>query len=604
MARQTINIGTNANDGTGDPLRTAFDKINDNFSELYGGDDDASSLLENDTAPKISANLDVNNFQITTDVTNGNVTINPNGTGNVSIAGVNIKGTTIFSDDSTFININEGLIVDGTTAVSGALSSATSLALATGATVTGIADEDDLTSNSATLLATQQSIKAYVDATVTAQDLDFGTDDSTALTIDLDSEVLQFSGGTGISTSGSTNTVTFAIDTGTVVTKTDTQTLTNKTLTSPTIDAPTMTGTVTIDNVTINDSEISTSSNANLNVNPGGSGTIELEAATNITGNTNITGDLTTDDITTAGTQTIIGTLIVDGVTIKDNKITTNASNAVLQIAANSSGTVDVQNAMTTIGQTVTGTETITGQLNIDNLRADGNTISATNTNGGITVTPAGTGTITLNGNFVAVTNELSANDVAIASELLLADGAQIVQVSTNSDLTLVTSGTGSVTTSSQLTLTGSFKKAIHTFVATDSVTEIEHAGRTLLLGEVGGNANVVLTMPDATGSGNIYEFIVSVAMGGSTTYKIQAADANNTFSGQIQYLDEDGTAVSAFPTVSATDTITLNSGTQGGLIGDTVTLIDIAADKYAVKGQMRVASGTDPATPFTAAVS
>ena len=30
MAQQTINIGTNANDGTGDPLRTAFDKINDN----------------------------------------------------------------------------------------------------------------------------------------------------------------------------------------------------------------------------------------------------------------------------------------------------------------------------------------------------------------------------------------------------------------------------------------------------------------------------------------------------------------------------------------------------------------------------------------------
>ena len=110
--------------------------------------------------------------------------------------------------------------------------------------------------------------------------------------------------------------------------------------------------------------------------------------------------------------------------------------------------------------------------------------------------------------------------------------------------------------------------------------------------------------MPDATGSGNIYEFIVSVAMTGSTTYKIQAADANNTFSGQIQYLDEDGTASSAFPTVAASDTITLNSGTQGGLIGDTVTLIDIAADKYAVKGQMRVASGTDPATPFTAAVS
>ena len=35
MAQQIINIGTTANDGTGDPLRTAFDKCNDNFTELY-----------------------------------------------------------------------------------------------------------------------------------------------------------------------------------------------------------------------------------------------------------------------------------------------------------------------------------------------------------------------------------------------------------------------------------------------------------------------------------------------------------------------------------------------------------------------------------------
>jgi hypothetical protein len=35
MAQQTVNIGATGNDGTGDPLRTAFDKINDNFDELY-----------------------------------------------------------------------------------------------------------------------------------------------------------------------------------------------------------------------------------------------------------------------------------------------------------------------------------------------------------------------------------------------------------------------------------------------------------------------------------------------------------------------------------------------------------------------------------------
>ena len=41
MSKQSINIGSAANDGTGDPLRTAFDKINDNFQEVYdklGGD--------------------------------------------------------------------------------------------------------------------------------------------------------------------------------------------------------------------------------------------------------------------------------------------------------------------------------------------------------------------------------------------------------------------------------------------------------------------------------------------------------------------------------------------------------------------------------------
>lgn len=38
MAKQTIGIGTTANDGTGDTLRVAFDKANDNFNEVYADD--------------------------------------------------------------------------------------------------------------------------------------------------------------------------------------------------------------------------------------------------------------------------------------------------------------------------------------------------------------------------------------------------------------------------------------------------------------------------------------------------------------------------------------------------------------------------------------
>ena len=101
-----------------------------------------------------------------------------------------------------------------------------------------IKDEDDMSSNSATHLATQQSIKAYVDTKITAEDLDVQSD-SGSISIDLDSATLVLTGGTGIDTSATGSTVTYAID-STVVTLAGSQTLTNKSLTSPTI-----TGTIT-----------------------------------------------------------------------------------------------------------------------------------------------------------------------------------------------------------------------------------------------------------------------------------------------------------------------------------------------------------------------
>ena len=79
--------------------------------------------------------------------------------------------------------------------------------------VSAILDEDGMNSNSATSLATQQSIKAYVDAQVTAQDLDFAGDSGGALSIDLDSESLTIAGATGLKTAGSGNTLTVSLDT-------------------------------------------------------------------------------------------------------------------------------------------------------------------------------------------------------------------------------------------------------------------------------------------------------------------------------------------------------------------------------------------------------
>jgi hypothetical protein len=84
MAKQTINIGATANDGTGDQLRTAFDKVNDNFNEVYtelGG----SSL----------SNINISGNTISTDDTNGNLTLDPNGTGTIVLANAVTASSTL-----------------------------------------------------------------------------------------------------------------------------------------------------------------------------------------------------------------------------------------------------------------------------------------------------------------------------------------------------------------------------------------------------------------------------------------------------------------------------------------------------------------------------
>jgi len=103
MARQTINIGTGINTGTGDTLRAAMDKSNDNFEELY-----------NATFGTDSANVSINVSQISTEVTNGSITLTPNGTGQVVVESDLIVQNIIKSNGSTVVTIDDGLDVKGT----------------------------------------------------------------------------------------------------------------------------------------------------------------------------------------------------------------------------------------------------------------------------------------------------------------------------------------------------------------------------------------------------------------------------------------------------------------------------------------------------------
>ena len=615
MARQTINIGTAANDGTGDPLRTAFDKINDNFVELYGSDDDATNFVLEDTTPQLGGDLDVNGKRITSARSNEDIILLPNGTGGVVASGIRMAGTTLSADDSSSININEGVVIDGTASVSGAATLSSTLSVTGATTISAGLTANSLTTNTIASNGSNADLSIQPSGTgdvlisalrVNGTTLD--SSDSTKVTI---AEAVDITGATSIGGALTGTSGSFSTTLGVTGASTLSSTLSVS-------GATTLLAGVTATSVTTNTIS-SNGSNAELSIQPSGTGDVLISAlringttldssdstkvtiaeAVDITGALDVAGAMTTIGQTITGNVAISGSLSTGTFAVGDLNITADGS-----ITSDTNGDIVIDPAGTgtivlTGPITATGTQTTTGQLNVDNLRMDGNAITATDTNGGITITPDGTGGITLGGEVVGVTNELNATDIEVANVLR---ANKIQSDTSDADIEISSQGTGAVAISSQLTLTGSFKPAIHTFTATDAITEIEHGGRTLLLGEVGGNAEVILTLPAATGSGNVYKFIVSVT--NTSNYKIQVADASDTIDGIMLYLDEDGTAVTAFPTVAASDTITLNGGTTGGIVGDYLELIDIATDQYHVRGVMRVAAGANPATPFTAAVS
>ena len=311
MAQQTLNVGSNANDGTGDTLRSAMTKVNDMFTELYlspltGGDlsfsgNEISATRSNEdlvfkpsgTGAVSFPAIRINDNNIEGTRSNENINLLPNGTGSVVFGAVKFRGTTLSSDDSTAININDGLIVDGTMNVSGA------------ATLSGA-------TNLSSTLAVPSALTTLSTLNVT----------------------------------GTTSLV----------------------------------GTTTIDNITFNDNTIATSSNADLNLTPGGTGTVNVSNLTidsniNITDN-NITTTQSNSDLvlSASGTgsvvmakadinsgaidNTVIGAttpvaatfttlattsgMTIDGVTITDNTISSNASNADLELSGNGTGTVSI----------------------------------------------------------------------------------------------------------------------------------------------------------------------------------------------------------------------------------------------------------------------
>ena len=342
MAQQTLNIGSNANDGTGDNLRTAMTKVNENFTEVYSAPgfsldaitisgNEISAVRSNDDLVFNPAGTGVVQFpaikiddnNIVGTRSNEDINLLPSGTGSVVFGAIKITGTSLSSDDSTAININENLIVDGTASVTGT--------------------------------ATVGTLNASTGSTIGNLTLANGSITDSSGAISFGNENLTTTGTLDVSGLATLSTLAVTSTTGLV-------------------------GTTTIDNLTFNDNTIGSSSNADINLIPGGTGSVVIS---NLTVDSNI--NLTDNEITTtqsnsdlviapAGTgqvvmakadinggtidNTVIGgatplagsfttlsttaSLTIDGVTISDNVVKTNASNANLELRGNGSGGVRI----------------------------------------------------------------------------------------------------------------------------------------------------------------------------------------------------------------------------------------------------------------------
>ena len=198
MAKQLINRGTSANDGTGDNLRAGANKVNLSLDEIYTALGDGTNLnptikIQDTTSTELSLQAKGDVFRIA------------GGTGINSVLQGN--DLTITPDLSVLLSTsNTATMVSKT--ISGASNTLTNIP------------------NSA--------LDTIANSKLANSTVSIVGDDSSAQAIDLGGTI-EFTGGSGINTSVSGNKITFETD-GAIVTETSTDTLTNKTLTSPKIN--------------------------------------------------------------------------------------------------------------------------------------------------------------------------------------------------------------------------------------------------------------------------------------------------------------------------------------------------------------------------------
>jgi hypothetical protein len=126
------------------------------------------------------------------------------------------------------------------------------------------------------------------------------------------------------------------------------------------------------------------------------------------------------------------------------------------------------------------------------------------------------------------------------------------------------------------------------------TLNAVAHAGRVIKINQAAG---ATITLPAATGTGNLYRLVTSVALS-SNSVVIKVANSTDVMAGVATIA---ATASGTFATAATSDTITFNATTQGGLLGSFVEIEDIASGQFRVLVHS-VGSGT-AVTVFSATV-
>jgi len=147
--------------------------------------------------------------------------------------------------------------------------------------------------------------------------------------------------------------------------------------------------------------------------------TVDIDASTAVTVDTAST-TFTSTVFNVTGSANITGDLDVDNINIDGNTIISTDTNGAINITPNGTGAVNI-----------TATTNITGDLDVDNININGNTIISTDTNGDINISPDGTGT-------VVIDTDLDVDNINI-------NGNTISSTDTNGNINLVPNGTGEV---------------------------------------------------------------------------------------------------------------------------------------------------------------